>query len=68
MTLRSSAHRGHGAVLHRVVAVGDDGDVTTRGDANEVADRERASANEVAGVAVRVIPAGELLRRWQGPE
>lgn len=60
--------RGHGAVLHRVVAVGGDGDIKTRGDANEVADRGRTSAGEVAGVAVRVIPAGELLLRWRGAE
>jgi signal peptidase I len=59
---------GHGPVLHRVVAVGHDGRVTTRGDANSVDDRERVSVREVAGVVVRIVPAGELLRRWRGSE
>jgi len=57
---------GRGAVLHRVVAIGDDGLVTTRGDANAVDDAERIRAAEVAGVVVRVIPIGTLLRRWRG--
>jgi signal peptidase I len=59
---------GHGAVLHRVVAVGSDGSLTTRGDANPVDDRERVSADEVSGVVVRVVPAANLLRRWRGAE
>jgi signal peptidase I len=59
---------GHGAVLHRVVAVGSDGSLTTRGDANPVDDRERVSAAEVSGVVVRVLPAAGLLRRWRGAE
>jgi signal peptidase I len=57
---------GHRAVLHRVVSVGQDGSLVTRGDANPIDDRERASPNEVAGVVVRVLPAGTLLRRWRG--
>ncbi len=59
---------GHGAVLHRVVAVGRDGLLTTRGDANPVDDQERVTDAEVAGVVVRVVPLGELLRRWQGSD
>jgi signal peptidase I len=59
---------GHGAVLHRVVAVGLDGSLTTRGDANPVDDRERVSADEVSGVVVRVVPAANLLRCWRGAE
>ena len=59
---------GHQPVLHRVVSVGQDGAIVTRGDANPVDDRERALPSEVAGVVVRVIPAGALLRRWRGAE
>jgi signal peptidase I len=59
---------GHGAVLHRVVAVGQDGSLTTRGDANPVNDRDRVSNKEVSGVVVGVLPLGELLRRWRGAE
>jgi signal peptidase I len=59
---------GHGAVLHRVVVVGHDGSMTTRGDANPVNDRDRVSNDEVSGVVVRVLPLGELLRRWRGFE
>jgi signal peptidase I len=59
---------GHGPVLHRVVAVGRGGSVTTRGDANPVDDRESVSSGDLAGVVVRVVPAGKLLRRWRGAE
>jgi len=59
---------GHSAVLHRVVSVGEDGAMVTRGDANPVNDRERASASDVTGVVVRVVPAGALLHRWRGAE
>jgi signal peptidase I len=59
---------GHGAVLHRVVEVSQDGEVVTRGDANPVDDREPASATEVEGIVTRVIPAGALLRSWRGAE
>ena len=59
---------GHGAVLHRVVTISGDGTMTTRGDGNPVDDRETVRAREVAGVVVRVIPAGALLRRWRGAE
>jgi signal peptidase I len=59
---------GHAAVLHRVVAIGDDGIITTRGDANRVDDREPAAAREIAGVVVRVVPAGVWLRRWRPAE
>ena len=58
----------HGAVLHRVVAVAADGSVTTRGDANPIDDRERAAPREIAGVVVRVVPVGMLLRRWRAAE
>jgi signal peptidase len=59
---------GHGAVLHRVVGLGKDRTLITRGDANPVDDRERVGAGDVAGVVVRVVPAGKLLRRWRPTE
>jgi len=59
---------GHGAVLHRVVGIGLDGSVTTRGDANPIDDSERVSARDTAGVVVRVVPAGTLLGRWRAAE
>jgi len=57
---------GHGAVLHRVVSLGPDGAVTTRGDANPVRDAEDTRASDVTGVVVRVIPVGRVLQRWRG--
>jgi signal peptidase I len=59
---------GHGAVLHRVVGIGLDGSVTTKGDANPIDDSEKVSARETEGVVARVIPAGSLLDRWRGAE
>ena len=59
---------GHGAVLHRVVGIGPDGSVTTRGDANAVNDSEKVRRPDIAGVVVRVVPAGKLLVRWRGAE
>ena len=60
--------RGHAPVLHRVVTIGPDGSATTRGDANQINDREAVRPNEIAGVVVRVVPAGAFLRRWRGVE
>jgi len=57
---------GHGAVLHRVVAMASDGSATTRGDANTINDRERVRPQEIAGVVVRVVPASQVLSRWRG--
>jgi signal peptidase I len=57
-----------GAVLHRVVMVGHDGSLTTRGDANLVNDTARTRQVDVGGVVVGVIPVGTLLRRWRGVE
>jgi len=59
---------GHNAVLHRVVSVSGDGILTTKGDANPINDRESVRSAEVAGVVVRVVPAGALLQRWRGLE
>ena len=59
---------GHRAVLHRVLAVRADGSATTKGDANDVADREVASAEHIDGVVTRVLPVGVLLARWRGTE
>jgi signal peptidase I len=59
---------GHGAVLHRVVGIGLDGSVTTKGDANPIDDSEKVRRTDIAGVVVRVLPAGTLLVRWRGAE
>jgi signal peptidase I len=59
---------GHGAVLHRVVGMGLDGSVTTKGDANQIDDSEKVRRTDIAGVVVRVVPAGTLLVRWRGAE
>ena len=58
--------KGHGAVLHRVVAIEGDGDITTRGDANRVNDAVTTRQQDVTGVVVRVIPVGRLLLCWRG--
>ena len=58
--------RGHEPVLHRVIEVMDGGAVRTKGDANTVADRTAASASEVAGRCVAVIPIGAWIARWRG--
>lgn len=55
---------GHGAVLHRVVAVGSGGELRTRGDANPVADREAVPASHVRGKVVAVLPLGRAARGW----
>lgn len=59
---------GQGGVLHRAVGIGRDGAVTTKGDANLVTDAVRTRQHDVAGVVVRVVPVGTMLRRWRGAE
>jgi signal peptidase I len=57
---------GHEPVLHRVIEVMDGGCVRTKGDANAVVDRTAASAPEVAGRCVAVLPVGAWIARWRG--
>ena len=57
---------GHTPVLHRVVALLDDGSVRTRGDANPVDDLETACPQQVAGRGVAVLPIGTIMARWRG--
>jgi signal peptidase I len=56
----------HGLVLHRVVARGADGSVTTRGDANDVADFDPLPPSAVIGPVVLVAPVGTAIERWRG--
>ena len=60
-----------GGVAHRVVAILSGGRLTTRGDANPVADREPVPAGALVGRVVAYVPTGTLasrvataLRRW----
>jgi signal peptidase I len=57
---------GHEDVLHRVIAIADGGSVTTKGDANAVADFEPVPAASVAGRLIGVVPLGRVLARWRG--
>ncbi len=50
----------HG-VVHRVREVRPDGSVVTRGDANQVADREPVERRRIRGVAVFVVPSGKAV-------
>jgi signal peptidase I len=56
----------HGLVLHRVIAVGGDGSVRTRGDANPIPDFDSLPASAVVGPVVLVAPVGQLIERWRG--
>jgi signal peptidase I len=56
---------GTGFVLHRVTRVERDGSVWARGDANPVADLNPTLSRDVHGRVVRVLPLGDLLRRWR---
>ncbi|MHB1341520.1 MAG: signal peptidase I [Coriobacteriia bacterium] len=56
-------HAGwNGGVVHRVVRIDRDGAITTRGDANDVEDRDPVRNQQVRGVAVAVIPTGKVGR------
>ena len=56
---------GHGPVLHRVVHVDGVGRLTTRGDSNDVADRDTLAPSAVVGPVRAVVPVGRLLARWR---
>ena len=56
----------HGLVLHRVLSSDSRGTVTTRGDANPIADFDSLPASAVVGPVVLVVPVGGLLERWRG--
>lgn len=56
---------GHAAMLHRIVGLGPDGSVRTRGDANPIDDLEPSSPSAVRGSVVAVVPVGGLLQRWR---
>ena len=57
---------GHEQVLHRVIEIRDGGSMTTKGDANRVADFEPVPAGAVAGRCIGVVPLGKLMARWRG--
>ena len=54
---------GAGLVVHRAIAVGPRGEVRSKGDANEVADREIVVSERVRGPVVAALPLGRWLRR-----
>ncbi len=56
----------HGLVLHRVIAVRADGSLSTRGDANVIADFDAQPATAAVGPVVAIVPIGRLLERWRG--
>ncbi len=56
----------HGPVLHRIVSVGPDGSVVTKGDANKVTDFDSLPATSVVGPVVAVVPVGRWIARWRG--
>lgn len=56
---------GHGPVLHRVVRVGSDGALRTKGDANGTLDIEPVEPASVRGVVVGLLPVGALVERWR---
>jgi signal peptidase len=47
-------------VTHRIIAEGDDGAFTTKGDANNVADRSSVNTSDIVGSLVFVVPGGEV--------
>lgn len=55
-------HKGQ-AVLHRVIGVGRDGSLRTRGDANPVADRDPVPPTGVRGCVVGVMRTGDVLQQ-----
>lgn len=52
------------SIIHRVVAVNDDGTLTTRGDANANNDRSPVTATELFGAGRLVVPWIGLPRLW----
>jgi len=56
---------GHAPVLHRVVHVDGSGRVQTRGDANDIVDRDSLLPSAVTGPVRAVAPVGRLLSRWR---
>ncbi len=56
---------GRASMLHRVAHRHPDGSVTTRGDANSIADREHAPPEQVVGVVHGRVPVGILVALWR---
>jgi signal peptidase I len=54
---------GAGLVVHRAVTVGLRGEVRSKGDANETADRELVSSERLRGPVMLALPIGRLVRR-----
>jgi hypothetical protein len=51
---------GAGLVVHRAVTVGLRGEVRSKGDANETADRELVSPERLRGPVMLALPTGRL--------
>jgi len=58
--------QGHGPVLHRVLRVGRQGSVRTKGDANPVPDRDPVPAAAIVGPVRAVLPVGKAVAWWRG--
>ncbi|MDF1543130.1 MAG: signal peptidase I [Anaerosomatales bacterium] len=54
---------GAGLVVHRAVTVGLHGEVRSKGDANETADREEVPRDRVRGPVTLALPVGRLVNR-----
>ena len=54
---------GAGLVVHRAVTVGLRGEVRSKGDANETADREVVAPGSVRGPVMLALPVGRFMRR-----
>ncbi len=52
-----------GLVVHRAMTVGLRGEVRTKGDANDAADRELLAPDRVRGPVVIALPVGRVTRR-----
>jgi signal peptidase I len=57
---------GSSLVLHRVARVLGDGSVSTRGDANPIADFSPTPRAAIRGRVALVLPFGATLARWRG--
>ncbi len=63
ITFHDAASDG-GLTTHRVVAIGDDGSLMTRGDANSTPDSTQVPESAVVGIARLVSPGGGLPVYW----
>ncbi len=58
--------RGHGPVLHRMIAREGADAIRTKGDANSTADRDAVPRTAIVGPVRAVLPVGSFLTWWRG--